>query len=511
LQRLARSSEEHTNSRMATLPLYFAGEEQASTATEAIDVLNPATQELILRVPCTTQAEMEAIVDNASVAQKSWREVPVQQRVRVLMKFHALVNEAKDEIAWAIVKENGKTKLDADGDVFRGVEVIEHAMAMPSHMMGEAMEQISRNMDTVTVKQPLGVIAGIAPFNFPAMIPLWMMPIAVATGNAFVLKPSERVPTASMMLAKLATKAGLPNGIFNILHGGKDAVNFLCDHPTVRAVSFVGSGAIGKHVYNRSTANGKRCQCNMGAKNHAVVLPDADRDNALNGIVGAAFGAAGQRCMAISVCVLVGQAKEWLPELEKRVKALKVGNGADKETDVGPMITKQALERAVGIIAASVESGATPLIDGRQVSLAACPQGNFLGPTLLTGVSPLMPCYKEEIFGPVLCVVELPTLSDAITLVNDNPMGNGVALFTKSGAAARKFQHEIEVGQIGINVPVPVPLPFFCWSSSKGSILGDHHFYGKSSIAFHTQIKTIVSRWDFVESTDASTLNFSGR
>mmetsp|Transcript_41218 Transcript_41218/g.80567 ORF Transcript_41218/g.80567 Transcript_41218/m.80567 type:complete len:497 (+) Transcript_41218:44-1534(+) len=496
---------------MATIPLYFAGEDRVSQAAETIDVLNPATQELLLRVPCTTASEMEAIIANATEAQKLWREVPVQQRVRVLMKFHALVNDNKDDIAWAIVRENGKTKPDADGDVFRGVEVIEHAMAMPSHMMGEALEQISRNMDTVTMKQPLGVVAGIAPFNFPAMIPLWMMPVAVATGNAFVLKPSERVPTASLMLARLATKAGLPPGIFNILHGGKDAVNFLCDHPAVRAVSFVGSGAIGKHVYERSTANGKRCQCNMGAKNHAVVLPDADRDNALSGIIGAAFGAAGQRCMAISVCVFVGQAREWLPELEKRVRALRLGNGVDKETDIGPMITQQALQRALGIINSSVEAGAVALVDGRGASVAGCEKGNFLGATLLTGVTTSMSCYKEEIFGPCLCVMEVPTLGEAIELVNSNSMGNGVALFTRSGGAARKFQHEIEVGQIGINVPVPVPLPFFCWSSSKGSILGDHHFYGKSSIAFFTQIKTVVSRWDYAESTDGSTLNFTGR
>eukprot|EP00281_Chroomonas_sp_CCMP1168_P023896 CAMPEP_0206224650 /NCGR_PEP_ID=MMETSP0047_2-20121206/7138_1 /ASSEMBLY_ACC=CAM_ASM_000192 /TAXON_ID=195065 /ORGANISM="Chroomonas mesostigmatica_cf, Strain CCMP1168" /LENGTH=282 /DNA_ID=CAMNT_0053647619 /DNA_START=1 /DNA_END=846 /DNA_ORIENTATION=+ len=280
----------------STLPMYVNGQEVPSTAATSIDVLNPATQEVLLKVPCSTQAEMEAAIANSVEAQKKWREVPVQQRVRVLMKLHALLNEAKDSIAEAIVRENGKTKADAEGDVFRGVEVVEHAMGMPSLMMGETLEQISRNMDTSTFKQPLGVIAGIAPFNFPAMIVLWMLPIAVATGNAFLLKPSEKVPTAAMMIAKLATQAGLPPGIFNIIHGGKEAVDFLCDHPAVKAVSFVGSGFVGRHVYLRATANGKRCQCNMGAKNHAVVLPDANKDVALNGIIGAAFGAAGQRC-----------------------------------------------------------------------------------------------------------------------------------------------------------------------------------------------------------------------
>jgi len=374
------------------------------------------------------------------------------------------------------------------------------------------MEQISRNMDTTTIKQPLGVVAGIAPFNFPAMIPLWMLPIAVGTGNAFILKPSEKVPGASQMIVKLASEAGLPDGICNILHGGKEAVEFLCTHPAIKAVSFVGSGHIGKIVYEMGTKNGKRVQCNMGAKNHAVVMPDANAEQALNGIIGAAFGAAGQRCMAISVVVFVGEAVNLLPTLVEKARALKVNVGSEAGTDVGPVISKESKARVESIVQDSITNGAVADLDGRGIKISGYENGNFVGPTILSGVKPDMSCYKEEIFGPVLCVMTAANLDQAISIVNANPLGNGVALFTGSGGVARKFQHEIEVGQIGINVPVPVPLPFFCWSSSKGSILGDHHFYGKSAVSFYTQTKTTVSRWEYVAAdTDANSVNFSGR
>lgn len=497
---------------MATLPLFVDGAERPSAATEHIDVLDPATQELLCKVPCTTDDEMRAIVASAVAAQKKWRDVPVQQRTRVLIKFQTLLVANKEDIADCMVAENGKTKVDAIGDITRGIEVVEHCLAMPSLMMGEAVEQISSNMDTKTIRQPLGVCAGIAPFNFPAMIPLWMLPIAVSTGNAFILKPSEKVPTASHKIVNLAHEAGLPPGIISILHGGVAAVNFLCTHKDIKAVSFVGSGHVGRIVYDLGTKAGKRVQCNMGAKNHAVVLPDAHKEQALNGIIGAAFGAAGQRCMAISVVVFVGTASDMLPELLGKAKALKVGCGGVAGVDIGPVISKESLARIHKILEASEKAGATYELDGRGIHVPGYEQGNFIGPTVLSGVKEDMACYTEEIFGPVLCCMQVGTLDEAIALVNRNSMGNGVALFTASGGAARKFEHEIEVGQVGINVPVPVPLPFFSWSSSKGSILGDHHFYGKSAVAFYTQIKTTVSRWEYREITsDAGSVNFSGR
>lgn len=455
---------------------------------------------------------MNAIIENAVAAQKKWREVPVQQRVRVLIKFHTLLVANKDAIADIIVRENGKTKVDAIGDVTRGIEVVEHALAMPTLMMGDSIEQITNNMDTKSIRQPLGVVAGIAPFNFPAMIPLWMIPLAIGTGNALVLKPSEKVPGAAQMIVKLASDAGVPAGVLNVMHGGKEAVATLCSHPAIKAVSFVGSGHVGQIVYKAATANGKRAQCNMGAKNHAVVMPDAQKEQALNGIIGAAFGAAGQRCMAVSVVVLVGSAAAFLPDLIAKATALRVGAGGEASTDVGPVISVEAKTRILSLVAASIHKGAKVELDGRDVVVSGYEQGNFLGPTVLSNVTPDMPCYAEELFGPVLCVMEAGTLEDAIAIVNSNPMGNGVALFTSSGGAARKFEHDIEVGQVGINVPVPVPLPFFSWTSSKGSLLGDHHFYGKSAVEFYTQSKTVVSRWEFVPTeTDAGSVNFSGR
>ncbi|EKX52714.1 hypothetical protein GUITHDRAFT_84674 [Guillardia theta CCMP2712] len=494
------------------LPLIINGEEVSSVSSDLIDVVDPSTQQVLCRVPCSTREEMELIVHSASEAQKKWREVPVQQRTRVMIKFQTLLVEHKDRIADVIVRENGKTKVDALGDVTRGIEVVEHCLGMPTLMMGEAVEQISRDMDTFTIRQPLGVVGGIAPFNFPAMIPLWMMPIALGTGNAFILKPSEKVPSAGMMIVKLAIEAGFPKGIVSVLHGGKDAADFICNHPAIRAVSFVGSSLVGRAIYDMCTKAGKRVQCNMGAKNHAVVMPDANKEQAINGILGAAFGAAGQRCMAISVCVFVGSASSFLPEFVAKAKEYRVGHGAAEGTDIGPVISQASLKRIEQIIQASVDAGATLDLDGRGVKVEGFDKGNFIGPTIISGVTTSMPCYKEEVFGPVLSVVCVDSLEAAIHFVNANDMGNGVALFTQNGGAARKFQHEIEVGQIGINVPVPVPLPFFCWSSSKGSILGEHHFYGKSSVHFYTQIKTSVCRWEFKDiQSDAGAMHFSGR
>ncbi len=403
-------------------------------------------------------------------------------------------------MAESIVKENGKTLVDAKGDVFRGQEVVEFAAGASSHLMGETLEGLARGVDTYSYRQPLGVCAGIFPFNFPAMIPLWMFPMALVTGNTYVCKPSERTPGATMILARLAQEAGVPDGVLNIIHGQVDAVNFLCDHPAIRAVSVVGSNRAGEYIHARGSASGKRVQSNMGAKNHATILPDANKETTLNALVSAAFGAAGQRCMALSVAVFVGESRKWIPELKARAAALKVGPGSDPKSDLGPMISVEAYERALALIQSGVDEGAKLLLDGRNSKVAGYPKGNFLAPTILTDVTPNMKCYTEEIFGPVLTCIGVDTFDEAIALINRNPYGNGTAIFTQSGSAARKYQLEIDVGQVGINVPIPVPLPMFSFTGSRHSFRGATHFYGKMGVNFFTQTKTITSNWRFEDS-----------
>ena len=365
-------------------------------------------------------------------------------------------------------------------------------------MLGETLDGVSRDIDTYSIRQPLGVCAGICPFNFPAMIPLWMFPLAIATGNTYVLKPSERTPGAAMILARLAKEAGVPDGVLNIVHGSEECVNYLCDAPAVKAISFVGGNKAGKHIHDRGTKNGKRVQSNMGAKNFGVVMPDADREATLNALVNAAFGAAGQRCMALPLVIFVGNAKEWVADLKAKAEQLVVGPASQDGVDLGPCISPQSKIRIESIVKTSKEQGATVLLDGTGVVVPGFEKGNFVKPTILTGVTPSMACYKEEIFGPVLSCVFADTLDEAIALTNASPYGNGCAIFTQSGAAARKFQHEVEVGQIGINVPIPVPLPFFSFTGSKASFVGATNFYGKSGVNFFTQIKTITSNWKFV-------------
>jgi len=406
-----------------------------------------------------------------------------------------LIVKHTEDLARCITIEQGKTLADARGDVFRGLEVVEHSTSAASLMMGETVENVSRNIDTYSYRQPLGVCAGITPFNFPAMIPLWMFPMAVVTGNTFLMKPSERDPGAAMMIAKLAQEAGLPDGVLNIIHGAKDAVNFICDAPPIKAISFVGGDTAGRHIHDRGTKNGKRVQSNMAAKNHATVMPDADKDKTLDQLVAAAFGAAGQRCMALSAAVFVGESSKWIPELVERAKKLKVGSGLEPGIDLGPVISPQAKHKIEALIESGKKQGAKVVLDGRGLQIPGYPKGNFVGPTILADVQPNMEVYKEEIFGPVLLVMSAPTLDDAIHLINENPYGNGTAIFTTSGAVARKYQHEIEVGQIGINVPIPVPLPFFSFTGSKRSFLGSTHFYGKMGVHFYTQTKTITSNW----------------
>jgi malonate-semialdehyde dehydrogenase (acetylating)/methylmalonate-semialdehyde dehydrogenase len=446
---------------------------------------------------------MEAAAANAAATFKTWREVPVQQRVRIYLKYQQLIRDNMDALAASITQEQGKTLADAQGDVFRGLEVVEHTCSAATLMMGETLENLASNVDTFSIRQPLGVAAGITPFNFPAMIPLWMFPLATAAGNTFLLKPSERDPGCSMLLAKLAMDAGLPAGVLNIIHGSNAAVNFICDAPEIKTISFVGGNMAGEHIHARGSKNGKRVQANLGAKNHGVIMPDADKETVLNALTGAAFGAAGQRCMALSVAVFVGDSAKWIPELAERARKLNVGPGNAPDTDVGPMISPAAVQRANEIIGASVKSGAKLEFDGRHPTVPkGFEKGNWLGPTILSNVTPSSECYKEEIFGPVLSVMTVPTLEAAMELLNSNMYGNGCALFTTSGAAARKFTHEIDVGLVGINVPIPVPLPQFSFTGSRGSIRGDINFYGKQGMQFYTATKTVTTNWRYNETSE---------
>eukprot|EP00993_Chasmostoma_nieuportense_P000489 NODE_1450_length_1500_cov_17.780044_g1373_i0.p1 GENE.NODE_1450_length_1500_cov_17.780044_g1373_i0~~NODE_1450_length_1500_cov_17.780044_g1373_i0.p1 ORF type:complete len:459 (-),score=132.41 NODE_1450_length_1500_cov_17.780044_g1373_i0:43-1419(-) len=439
---------------------------------------------------------MELAVQTAHEAYKSWSQVSVSNRVRPIMKYAELVRANIKDLAKCITLEQGKVLADAEGDVFRGLEVVEHAISVPTLIQGETVENVSAHIDTYSYRQPLGVCAGITPFNFPAMIPLWMYPMALATGNTFVLKPSERDPGCPMLLAALMKEAGFPDGVLSIVHGGKSAVDFLCDHKLVRAISFVGGSHAGEYIHARGTANGKRVQANLGAKNHAVVMPDADKQHTINSLVGAAFGAAGQRCMALSVVVFVGETKEWIPDMIATAKALQVNSGLNPAADLGPLSSKEAKTRVLSLIDSGVKEGAGIPLDGRDVVVQGFESGNFVAPTILSSVKPDMECYKEEIFGPVLLTMEADSLDAAINIINANPNGNGTAIFTSNGPAARKFQHEIDVGQVGINIPIPVPLPMFSFTGSRASIRGDVNFFGKQAVNFYTQTKTITSNWN---------------
>jgi malonate-semialdehyde dehydrogenase (acetylating)/methylmalonate-semialdehyde dehydrogenase len=478
-----------------TVKMLLDGKFVDSKSGEWHDVVNPATQQVLAQVPFATDAESAAAVASAKAAFKSWKNTPIAARARIMLKLQALVRENMSRIAQTLSAEQGKTLADAEGDVFRGLEVVEHACSIGTLQLGEFAENVAGGVDTYTMRQPIGVCVGISPFNFPAMIPLWMFPMAIVCGNTFVLKPSEQDPMTPMLLAELVLQAGVPPGVLNIVHGGRRSVEALCAHRDVAAVSFVGSTTVGTLVYNLASQHGKRVQCMMGAKNHAVVMPDANKDHALNALVGATFGAAGQRCMATSVTVLVGEAKSWIPDIVARAKTLKVSAGTEKGADLGPVVSKSAKNRVLGLIDDGIKEGAKLELDGRSIRVAGFEQGNFIGPTIFSGVKPGMKIYTTEIFGPVMAVVCVNSLDEAIALINDNPMGNGTGIFTQSGAAARKFQSEIDVGQVGINVPIPVPVPFFSFTGSRGSKLGDLGPYGKQAVQFYTQTKTITSRW----------------
>jgi malonate-semialdehyde dehydrogenase (acetylating)/methylmalonate-semialdehyde dehydrogenase len=479
-----------------TVPLWVNGRKQAATSTRSGDVTNPATGAIVRQVPFCNDADIDAAVQAAKAAFPAWRKTPSLRRARILMRYRELLDKHRDELARLITEEHGKTVVDATGSVQRGLEVVEFAMGIPHLMKGEHSEEVGTDVDTHSLREPLGVCAGITPFNFPAMVPLWMYPVAIACGNTFVLKPSEKVPSTAMRLAELFKEAGLPDGVLNVVHGDKEAVDAILTHKDVRAVSFVGSTPIAKYIYETCAKHGKRVQALGGAKNHAVVLPDADLDFAADALIGAGYGSAGERCMAISAIVAVGEAADGLVQkLKERAANLKIGAGTGKDVDMGPLVTKAHRDKVASYVDKGLAEGAKLVLDGRQFKSPETKDGFFLGASLFDDVRPDMTIYKDEIFGPVLSVVRVATLDDAIKLINANPYANGTAVFTRSGGAARKFEREIEVGMVGINVPIPVPIAFFSFGGWRGSLFGDTHVHGMEGVRFYTRAKVVTTRW----------------
>ncbi len=477
---------------------WINGEKVAGTSGRTADVYNPATGEVQAKVALASVAEMEAAIDAAAKAQPAWAATNPQRRARVMMKFADLINQHMDELAELVSREHGKTLPDGRGDVQRGLEVIEVCMGAPNLLKGEYMNDGGPGIDLYSMRQPLGVVAGITPFNFPAMIPLWKMGPALASGNAMILKPSERCPSTSMRLAELMKEAGLPDGVLQVINGDKEAVDTILDNETIQAVGFVGSTPIAQYIYGRAATNGKRAQCFGGAKNHMIIMPDADMDKAADALVGAGFGAAGERCMAISVAVPVGDktADALIERLVPRIEALKVGPyTAGADVDFGPVITAQAKDRINGLVNAGVDQGANLVVDGRDFSLQGYENGFFVGPSLFDNVTPDMDVYKEEIFGPVLSTVRTQSYEEALDLVMTNQYGNGTSIFTADGDTARDFAAKVNVGMVGINFPIPVPLSYFTFGGWKKSAFGDLNQYGPDAFRFYTKTKTVTARW----------------
>jgi malonate-semialdehyde dehydrogenase (acetylating)/methylmalonate-semialdehyde dehydrogenase len=490
-----------------TMDLWIGGKRQPSASSRRGDVMNPALGQVVRRVPLCNTADIDAAVKSAAAAYPGWRDTPPLRRARVMQKFLQLLQANQKDLARIVTEEHGKTLPDAMGSVQRGIEVVEFACGIPHLLKGEHSENVGTDVDCHTVRQPVGVCAGITPFNFPVMVPLWMFPVAIACGNTFILKPSEKVPSASMRMAELFKEAGLPDGVLNVVHGDKEAVDAILNHPGIATVSFVGSTPIAKYIYETCAKNGKRVQALGGAKNHAVVLPDADLEFAADALTGAAYGSAGERCMAISAVVAVGAAADPLVALlKKKAEALVIGPGEKEGVDMGPLVTGQHRDKVAGYIDAGIKDGAKLVVDGRNPKVAGGEDGYFLGTTLFDNVTPEMNVYKDEIFGPVLVVLRANTLEDAIALVNRNPYANGTALFTESGGAARRFESEIQVGMVGINVPIPVPVAFFSFGGWKNSLFGDLHVHGVEGVKFYTRTKVITSRWPH-QDTPAPGLN----
>ncbi|VXB00868.1 putative 3-oxopropanoate dehydrogenase [Burkholderia sp. 8Y] len=480
---------------------FIHGARVSGLGTRSQPIFNPATGERPRKLVLGEAADVEAAVQSAKAAFPAWRDTPPLRRARIMLRFLELMNQHRDELAAIITAEHGKVFSDAQGEVTRGIEVIEFACGIPQLLKGDFTEQVSTGMDNWTLRQPLGIVAGITPFNFPCMVPCWMFPVAIATGNAFILKPSERDPSASLFMANLLKKAGLPDGIFNVVQGDKIVVDALLEHPDVRAISFVGSTPIANYIYETGAKHGKRVQALGGAKNHMVVMPDADIDQAVDALIGAAYGSAGERCMAISVAVLVGDvADKIVPRLAERARQLVVKNGMEQDAEMGPIVTRAALERIEGYIAMGVDEGAQLVVDGRGLKVPGHEDGFFTGGTLFDHVTRDMRIYKEEIFGPVLACVRAKDFSEAVDLVNAHEFGNGVACYTRDGHVAREFGRRIEVGMVGVNVPIPVPMAWHGFGGWKRSLFGDTHAYGEEGVRFYTKQKSIMQRWP--ESTE---------
>ncbi len=479
-----------------TVAHHINGRRVASTSGRSQPVFNPATGAVAREVALASADEVNAAVAAAKAAFPAWRDTPPLKRARVLNQFLALLNQHRDTLAALITAEHGKVFTDAQGEVTRGIEIVEFACGAPQLLKTDFTDQVGTGIDNWLLRQPLGVVAGITPFNFPVMVPMWMFPVAIACGNCFVLKPSERDPSASLFIADLFKQAGLPDGVFGVVQGDKLAVDTLLTHPDVKAISFVGSTPIAQYIYETGARHGKRVQALGGAKNHMVVMPDADLDQAVDALIGAAYGSAGERCMAISVAVLVGDvADKIVPKLAERARALKVKNGMELDAEMGPIVTRQALERIEGYIATGVEEGATLVADGRGLKVPGHESGFFTGGTLFDHVTPSMRIYQEEIFGPVLGCVRVPDLATAIELVNAHEFANGVACFTRDGHVAREFSRRIEVGMVGINVPIPVPMAWHGFGGWKRSLFGDMHAYGEEGVRFYTRQKSVMQRW----------------
>ena len=480
---------------------FIGGKTERGTGDRTQAIFNPATGAVARRVVLAETADVDAAVASAKAAFPAWSSTPPIRRARVMLRFLELMNRHADELAAILTAEHGKVLSDARGEVARSIDVIEFACGIPQLLKGDYTEQVSTGLDNWTVRQPLGVVAGITPFNFPSMVPCWMYPVALAAGCTFVLKPSERDPSASIFMARLLKEAGLPDGVFNVVQGDKVAVDALLAHPDVKAVSFVGSTPIASYIYETGARHGKRVQALGGAKNHLVVMPDADLDQTVDALIGAGYGAAGERCMAVSVAVLVGEvADRIMPRLAERTREVVVKNGMEADAEMGPLITRAALERVEGYIAAGVDEGAKLVVDGRGITVPGHENGFFTGCTLFDHVTPEMRIYKEEIFGPVLSCVRVKDLAEAVQLINAHEFGNGVACFTRDGNVAREFSRQIEIGMVGINVPIPVPMAWHGFGGWKRSLFGDMHAYGEEGVRFYTKQKSIMQRWP--ESTE---------
>ncbi len=494
---------------MRTIDHWIAGKHTEGGGERTSPVFNPATGQQQAELRLGSPADVESAIAAARDAFPDWSQTSISQRTKVMFAFRELVNSRAHELAEVITDEHGKVLSDALGEVQRGLEVVEFACGIPSLLKGDYSDQVSTDVDTWSFREPLGVAAGITPFNFPAMVPMWMFPVAIACGNTFVLKPSERDPSASMLLARMWQEAGLPDGVFNVVHGDKVAVDTILDSPDVAAVSFVGSTPVARYIHERGTANGKRVQALGGAKNHAIVLPDADVEFAADHLAAAAFGSAGERCMAISAAVTVGDVGDRLVgAVTERARAVRVGSGRDSDSEMGPVVTREAQRRIEGLIGSGEEQGARVAVDGRGHTVPGHEHGFFVGPTVLDDVSTDMDVYTQEIFGPVLSVVRTDSVDEAIALVNANPYGNGTAIFTNSGEAARRFQRGVHVGMIGINVPVPVPMAYYSFGGWKDSLFGDKHVHGPEGVSFYTRAKVVTARWPRTEHASEASFHF---